>query len=150
MPLSVEEIATAKKAYAEMRSCDMTSTFLIFSSSVILFFIFLFGLLFLACGVPVDDHGKFLRGWDAFLSFLSCMSRPAFFCAVPLLGQAFTYRRLKPRYAENLKLVTAMEQKHAGELPYGLEPEINAVRARPRKALLWRLDAFLSRKSASA
>jgi hypothetical protein len=70
MPLSAEEMVTAKTAYSEMRSCENTRTLLVFSSCLYRFIIFVFGI-FVAFGMPVDDHGRFLRGWSAFLSFLS-------------------------------------------------------------------------------
>jgi hypothetical protein len=47
-------------------------------------------------------------------------------------------------------VVTELEQKHAGELPYGLEQEVQREHNLPEKrALLWRVDAFLSRKPPS-
>src|SRR5271163_3819654 len=121
MPLSAEEIAIAKKAYSEMRTCDNSRTLFTLTLGLFLFFVLLFGVFF-ACGMIVEDHGKTLKGWAAFLSFLSSFQAlwPLFLIS---LSQVFTYRRLKPRYAKNLKVVTEMEQHHAGELPFGLEEE---------------------------
>jgi len=155
MPISAEELATAKKAYSEIRTCDAVRIILIFSACLYTFFILSFGIS-LACGMTVLTHGKFLRGWDAALSLLSEPRDYCFlvFILAPLLGQVFTYRRFKPRYAENLKIVTELEQKHARELPYGLEEEFRREhpfletlsRKLEKRAILWRLDAFLSRK----
>jgi hypothetical protein len=150
MPLSIEERAAAKKAYIEMRACDTARTILIFSACIYGFFILSFGIS-LACGMPVLDQGKFLKGWDAVRSFVSHPHVYFFLIIIlaPLIGQGFTYRRLRPRYAENLKVVTELEQAHAGEIPYGLESEIQKEYSNSRgekRALLWRVDAFLSRK----
>jgi hypothetical protein len=46
-------------------------------------------------------------------------------------------------------ILTELEQKHAGELPYGLENEIQKKYSNgsgEKRALLWRVDAFLSRQ----
>jgi len=146
MPLSVEEIAAAKKAYSEMRDCDAARILLIFPGCLYGFFILSFGIS-LVCGMTVLDHGKFLKGWDAVRSLVSHPQHYSFLIVLlaPLIRLGITYRRLRPRYAENLKVVTELEQKHAGELPYGLENEIQKEYSN-RRALLWRVDAFLSRK----
>ncbi len=61
-----------------------------------------------------------------------------------LLGQLAGYLRFQARYEDNLKVISELEQKYAAELPYGVE---EAIQSEPRKkALLWRLDAFLSHK----
>ena len=144
MPLSAKEITTAKKAYAEMQACDNSRTQFIFFSSIFLFFTLLFGLFF-ACGMTAtDEHGKDLKGWAAYLCFISFFGHSFWIFAIVIFMQIPTYRRLKPRYADNLKLVTKLEVKYSSELPFGLENEIQ--KQPPKKALLWRLDAFLSRK----
>ena len=143
MPISAEELATAKQAYSEMRTCDYFRTLSILVSCFYLFFILLFGI-FVACGMGViNSQGKYVEGWEAFLSFLSFFWHLWFILAI-WIGQGITFIRLQPRYAGNLKVVTELENKYAGDLPYGLEQE--TLRQPPKKALLWRLDAFLSRK----
>jgi hypothetical protein len=149
MPLSAEEIATAKKAYYEMRNYEDGRTIYRMFSCFWLFVILLFGVL-LACGMPVSDgQGKWLRGWDAVPSLLSVAFRDCWWVFIILALQAITYRRDRSRYTENLKVVTELEQKHSGELPCGLEQEVQGENAKNRRAMLWRMDAFLSRKPIS-
>jgi hypothetical protein len=149
MPISPEERAAAKKAYSEIRNCDASRAIV----GLYLFLFFLFFLLFLASvagGVSVFSDGKDLRGWAAGLSILSMfISGPFVFILLLFIGQLIGYLRLRPRYAENLKMVTELEQKYAGEFPYGLEQEVGVEywnRRGEKRAILWRVDAFLSRK----
>ena len=155
MPLSAEENATAKKAYGEMRACNGCRMMSTVGSGIILCSILLFGI-FIQCGmVVIDDKGNYLKGWQAFLSFFLFSSKGLIFVFVPILIQARTYFRLKPRYQKNQDLVTALEKKYQGEYPYGLEREVLNVHPLletwllrlEKRPLLWRLDAFLSRKS---
>ena len=137
MPISAEDKAAAKKAYCEMHSRDASRVFLIMFGGLILV------PTVLSLGASVFDHEKPLHVWDALVS--------AFHFGgvlwIILLTQVVNYLRFQARYAANLKVVRQLERKYAGELPYGLE---QGIHSEPRKkALLWRLDAFLSRKKSS-
>jgi hypothetical protein len=145
MPLSTDEIAAAKKAYAEMRACDNAREMFIvlgifFFPCALLIGLVLFG------GIYVGDRGVSVHGWAAVPALFHMLQFPILTFSCAFLGQLLNYRRLKSRFAENLNAVQEIERRHADELPNGLEMEIMG---KPR-ALLWRLDAFLSRKSVSS
>jgi hypothetical protein len=144
MPLSSAELASAKKAYREMRDLNVARVLLILASCLIGVVIFLFGIS-LACGMHILDHGKDLQGWSALYSLISHPKNYSFLIVIffPFLGQAISYRQLQPRYAGNLKLVTEMEKQHHGEPPYGLEQETLRTSNTLRRPILWRIDIFL-------
>jgi hypothetical protein len=141
VPLSADEIAAGKKAYSEIRYCDNARGLFIILGLCFSTYVLPIGLILLG-GMHVRDHGKDLMGLAAVFPFLHGIFIPILAIGSGLLGQLFNYRRFKSRYADNLKLVEDLQQRHADELPYSLETEIQ----RKQRALLWRLDAFLSRK----
>jgi hypothetical protein len=134
MPISAEERAAAKKAYSEMHSRDASRVFsVMFGVLLLIPTILIFGAL-------VFDREKPLRVWNALVSALQFGG----ITWMILLGQLAGYLRFQARYEDNLKVISELEQKYAAELPYGVE---EAIQSEPRKkALLWRLDAFLSHK----
>ncbi len=83
--------------------------------------------------------GKFLLDHHLFFLFL-------FLEAVLVIR----YRKLHPQFIKNLKITSEMEKRHSTELPFGLESEIQKEESIGKRPLLWRLDAFLSRKSGNS
>jgi hypothetical protein len=148
MPISAEEIALAKKAYGEMRNYEASRAITWMFLAVLSLYFLLF-VSSVAGWISVLSNGKDLTGWAAGLSILSMLGHSSILVILilPLL-RFIDFLRLRPRHAENVRLVTELEAKYAGELPYGLERELERVPSKPeRPPLLWRLDAFLSRKS---
>jgi hypothetical protein len=146
MPLSVEEIDTAKKAYADMRNFESNRFLAIGYGGLLALWILLFGTSS-ASGTPDVADGKYLRYWEAVPPMHFIIGHSYFFMLLLLaVGPAINCLLYRSKYTEGLKVLTGLEEKYLNELPFGLESEIEKLKAAEKRPLLWRLDAFLSRK----
>jgi hypothetical protein len=137
MTLSAEELAAAQKAYTQNRQyvgyrrwCFLVAPMMILS----------FGLQ--AFAQWEERHvGMVIGHLGVVLVFLLLYTH--------VLSQM---RPLKSYYADNLRLLEDLKQKYGAELPvYDEVPKEHPFleswnRRLEKRAILWRLDAFLSRK----
>jgi hypothetical protein len=156
MPLTAEEFAAAKKAYTEIRTYEKSRNFV-----RSLAWLSGFNLLFLGavlCGlIRTGDHGEQMSGLRA-LSYV-CIHQANLLWIWAILAAADFYKswRYHPTYASNVATTKVLGKKYAGEYPFGLREEV--LYSRPllapflerltRRPLLWRVDRFLSGKSAT-
>jgi len=139
MTLSVEELAAAQKAYTQNREyvgyrrwCFLVAPMMILS----------FGLQAFAqweerhVGMVIGHLGVVLIFLLLYTHVLSRM------------------RPLKSHYADNQRLLEELKQKYGAELPAGIHTDVleehpfleSWNRRLEKRAILWWLDAFLSRK----
>jgi hypothetical protein len=142
MALTAQEMAGARKAYTGNHECDQYSKYP--------FWIRL-GVLAPAF-VSVSNHWGKMQPVDATISIL-------FFCFI-ISALVLIWRRIKRlqfRYAENMRMLDELRKREGGKLPQEIEDGIYEEhplveywsRRLEKRAILWRLDAFLSRKPIS-
>ncbi|MCE0523629.1 MAG: hypothetical protein LV480_12040 [Methylacidiphilales bacterium] len=141
MTLSAEELATAQKAYSQNREylgyrwwCFLVAPMMILS----------FGL-------------QAFGGWEEGHIGRLIFNLAIVFVLLPLYGFVLSrMRELKSHHADNHRLLEELKQKLGAELPvYDEVPQEHPFleswnRRLEKRAILWRLDAFLSRKSINA
>jgi hypothetical protein len=139
MTLSAEELVAAQKAYTQNREYVGKRRFL-----------FLAPMMMLGPINSLFDEWK--RHTGLFIISLAVM-----FVWVALYTHVLSRMRdLKSYYADNLRLLEELKQKLGAELPvYDEVPQEHPFleswnRRLEKRAILWRLDAFLSPKRTSA
>ncbi len=142
--LSSEELAAARKAYGQNRDYDHASR----KRSL---------LLPLLCTLPfvlitLDEVSRGNTGHLPIFALIMFVWLP-----LCLLARFWRMHYLKSSYAENLHILEGIKQKYGQELSLGIyqgvmeeHPLLECWNRRlEKRPILWRLDAFLSRKSVS-
>ena len=144
MSLTAQEFDVARKAYKQVNDCDVCLKnirrwpFWAFFWS---YYFFTVGRLMLSAW----KHGY----WESVITDITILT-----IVVLLMGfRYYRYRLLVSCYAANLRLLEDLRQKLGSELPSEIKEERPLLyfwsRRLEQRAILWRLDAFLSRKPIS-
>ena len=139
MTLSAEELATAQKAHTQNREYVAWRMRCFLVAPIMISFF----------GIQAFDQ------WQEGRIGLAIFSLAAGLVSLPLnyVHGLSRMRDLKLYYADNLRLLEDLKQKLGAELPvYDEIPQEHPLleswsHRLEKRALLWRLDAFLSRKS---
>lgn len=138
MTLSVEELAAAQKAYNQNREYVGYRRFSIAAL-----------IMMLSFGLSISDKWQ-ERHIGMLIFYLAIM----FVWLALYVRVLLRMRELKSYYADNLRLLEELKQKYGAELPDGIHTDVleehpfleSWNRRLEKSAILWRLDAFLSRK----